>query len=152
MYSLLLSLAFSSPKVSHVVQNLSDSNVRKKVSRKQKSLEKVGGSLIIVHREGIQTITHKKYKSEYTVHKFKILPIPFSLSVSLSHLSLRLWLGASPPPLRSNLLLTLTLTHEFNRLRYAFSLLKSELISLSDVFQNPSPFFFSASLRFLLCG
>ena len=29
-------------------------------------------------------------------------PTPFSLSISLSHLSLRLWLGASPPPLIEN--------------------------------------------------
>ena len=124
VYSLLLSYSiFQSKRLTRyftAVQNLSDSNVRKKVSRKQKSLEKVGGSLII-EKESKQS--HTKYKSEYTDHKFKILPIPFSLSDSLSHLSLRLWLGASPPPLRSDLLLTLTLTHEFNRLRYAFSLL-----------------------------
>ena len=29
-------------------------------------------------------------------------PTPFSLLISLSHLSLRLWLGASPPPLIEN--------------------------------------------------
>ena len=52
--------------------------------------------------------TKKKKKNLDEIIKRKPIPILFSLSVSLSRLSLRLWFGASPPPLRSDLLLMIT--------------------------------------------